>query len=153
MTNLMANHNFERNWQHVASYSSQAITAGTWRQELKQAPQRGAAYWLAPWACSACFLTQPGPGTAHSEFTLGPPSPIVNQENASTDSPTRQSDRAIFFYHGYFFPDDPGLYPVHSKLICIPLEGSVANTNHKGLLKQFLWKVDQKELSLSTVFL
>lgn len=42
--------------------------------------------------------------------------------------------------------------PVNNKLISIPLEGSIANTDHECLLKQPLWKVDQKELSQSTVF-
>jgi len=29
------------------------------KQELKQRPWKGAAYWLAPLACSACFLIEP----------------------------------------------------------------------------------------------
>jgi hypothetical protein len=32
---------------------------GPWRQELMQRPWRGAAYWLASLACSACFLIEP----------------------------------------------------------------------------------------------
>lgn len=41
---------------------------------------------------------------------------------------------------------------MNNKLISIPLEGSIANTDQSCLLKQPLWKVDQKELSLSIVF-
>ena len=33
--------------------------AGTWRQELKQRPQRGAAYWLLCMACSVYFFVGP----------------------------------------------------------------------------------------------
>lgn len=35
--------------------------ARTRRQELKQKPWRNASYWLAPLACSACFLIYPRP--------------------------------------------------------------------------------------------
>jgi hypothetical protein len=32
---------------------------GTWRRELMQKPWKGAAYWLASMASSACFLLEP----------------------------------------------------------------------------------------------
>lgn len=44
---------------------------------------------------SLLFHTTQGHLPAHSE--LGPPTPIINQENAGTDLSTGQFDRCIFF--------------------------------------------------------
>jgi hypothetical protein len=49
--------------------------AETWRQELTQRPWRGTAYWIAPLACSACFLLGPktiSPGMAPPTRSLSP---------------------------------------------------------------------------------
>jgi hypothetical protein len=52
------------------------LKAGTWRQELKRRPWRGAAYWLDQ---SAAWSVIPRSGSAH--IKLGPPTAISNQEN------------------------------------------------------------------------
>jgi hypothetical protein len=52
--------------------------AGTWRQELMQKPRRSAACWVAPMACSACFLIEPRDGTTHNKLPPPPPLPITN---------------------------------------------------------------------------
>jgi len=52
--------------------------AGAHRQELMQRPQKGAAYWLASLACSACFLIEP----RATSSGMGLPTSVINEENA-----------------------------------------------------------------------
>ena len=52
--------------------------AGTWRQELMQSPQRGAAYWLV--LCALLNLLpykNPGPRGSTTHNGLGPPPSII----------------------------------------------------------------------------
>jgi hypothetical protein len=68
--------------------SPNEATAGTWRQELKQSPQRSAAYWLVPqgFLSLLSYTTQdhsPRSDTTHSG--LGPPASVLNQETGQSD--------------------------------------------------------------------
>ena len=78
----------------------QELKAGTWRQELKQRPWRGAAYWLALHGLLSLLSYKthvylPRGDTAQSG--LGPSTSIIKEEYAlQTCLPTGQSDRGIF---------------------------------------------------------
>lgn len=62
----------------------QELRAGAWRQEQKQSPRRGTAYWLAPHGLSSLFLIDPQyhlPRDATSHSCLNPRASSINQEN------------------------------------------------------------------------
>lgn len=69
---------------HIPSYSPlREAKAGTWSRTEAEALE-DTAYWLAPMASQPAFLLNLGPPTqkCHVHSELGPPSSIVNQENA-----------------------------------------------------------------------
>ena len=77
--------NFCISVQHLRKLG-QELKSETWKQDLMQRPQRGAAYWLVPMACLAHFLLEPRTTTSIKDSTtnngLGPPSSISNLKNA-----------------------------------------------------------------------
>lgn len=58
--------------QHVRK-SRQEVSVGTWRQKLKQRPQRGDTYWLAPRAHIQLPFLHPQDYLARGGATLSEP--------------------------------------------------------------------------------
>lgn len=78
--------------------SGQELKVGTWRQERKQMPWKSAASWLA----QPAFLEKKDhlSRVSTSPSKLGPPTPIINQENASY---TCLTSRSLFFLLKNFY--------------------------------------------------
>ena len=86
--------------------------AGSWKQELKERPWRNAAPWLAsPGSFSLFFHTSQDylPRCGSVPRDMGPPTSIINQENAPMVLSTSQSGRDIFSSEIISFPDESSL--------------------------------------------